>query len=58
MYAQPKKSNSQAMIMLAMQIKNALELAEQQAEQDAAIMRKASDYADQVGVSEWHGSRW
>ena len=58
MYAQPKKSNIPAMIMLAMQIKNALELAEQQAEQDAAIMLKANDYADQVGVSEWHGSRW
>jgi len=58
MYAQPKKSNSAAMIMLAMQIKNALKLAEQQAEQDAAIMLKANDYAEQIGISEWHGSRW
>lgn len=56
MYAQPKKSNSTAMIMLAMQIKNALELADQQADQDAQIIKQSERYAEEHGMTVWNGS--
>lgn len=55
MYAQSKKSNSTAMIMLAMQIKTALELANQQAEQDA-IIKQSERYAEEHGMTDWNGS--
>lgn len=58
MYQQAQKRNTHTMLAFAIGLRHALELAEQQNEQDAEIMRKANDYADQVGVSEWHGSRW
>jgi len=54
MYAQSKKSNSTAMIMLAMQIKTALELANQQAEQDAQIIKQSERYAEEHGMTVWN----
>lgn len=44
MYAQPKKSN------------NALELAEQQAEQDAHIIKQSERYAEEIGMTAWEGA--
>lgn len=43
------------MIMLANVINHALELAEQQAEQDEQIIQQAERYADETGMALWNG---
>lgn len=43
------------MIMLANVINHALELAGQQDEQDAQIIKKAERYADETGMALWNG---
>lgn len=58
MYQVKQKSNTHTMLAFAIGLRHALELAEQQNEQDAEIMLKANDYAEQIGISEWHGGRW
>ena len=55
MYQVQRKSNSAAMIMLANVINHALELAEQQAEQDEQIIQQAERYADETGMALWNG---
>lgn len=55
MYQVQRKSNSAAMIMLANVINHALELAGQQDEQDAQIIKKAERYADETGMALWNG---
>lgn len=42
--------------MLSMQIKNALELAKAQTEQDAQIIKQSERYAEEQGLTVWNGS--
>ena len=56
MYAQLKKSNSGAMIMLAIAIKNAIELSQAQAEKDEQIIKQSERYAEEHGMTVWEGA--